>query len=69
MNVTEAVAAMQGATLECLEILEVMRTALPPLEADAGLGPAELPLLRQLIAVVHGAPIAMPFADFVRGVR
>jgi glycerol-3-phosphate dehydrogenase (NAD(P)+) len=65
----DAVAAMQGATLECLEILDVMRSALPVLEARGAIGRSELPLLRQLIDVVQGAPIAMPFTQFVRGDR
>lgn len=66
----DAVAAMQGATLECLEVLDVLRNALPGLEARGVLAPSELPLLRQLIRVVHDeAPIAMPFAAFVRGSR
>jgi glycerol-3-phosphate dehydrogenase (NAD(P)+) len=62
----EAIAAMEGATLECLEILEVLRAALPVLESRGELTPREVPLLRQLIAVaLDGAPIAMPFGDFV----
>jgi glycerol-3-phosphate dehydrogenase (NAD(P)+) len=64
----EAIAAMEGATLECLEILEVLRAALPVLEARGELAPRDLPLLRHLIAVaLEGAPIAMPFGEFVGG--
>jgi glycerol-3-phosphate dehydrogenase (NAD(P)+) len=68
LGVSAAVSAMEGATLECLEILEVLRAALPVLETQEKLGARELPLLRQLIAVaLDGAPIAMPFAEFVGG--
>jgi glycerol-3-phosphate dehydrogenase (NAD(P)+) len=66
LDVSEAISAMDGATLECLEILEVARAALPVLEARGELGARELPLLRQLIAVaLDGTPIAMPFSAFV----
>jgi len=65
-GVADAISAMAGATLECLEILEVLRSALPVLEASGALQASELPLLRQLIAVaLDGAPIAMPFGAFV----
>jgi glycerol-3-phosphate dehydrogenase (NAD(P)+) len=66
LSVPDAVSAMEGATLECLEILEILRAALPALETSGQLGVAELPLLRQLIGVaLEGAPIAMPFSEFV----
>ncbi|MDC3962184.1 NAD(P)H-dependent glycerol-3-phosphate dehydrogenase [Polyangium jinanense] len=61
----EAVARMEGATLECLEILDVMRRALPAYEARGELGPGELPLLRTLITVaLEDAPVEMPFDSF-----
>ena len=60
----EAIAKMEGATLECLEILAVMEAALPSL-ARAGLPASQLPMLRHLIDVaLHGAKVDMPFARF-----
>jgi glycerol-3-phosphate dehydrogenase (NAD(P)+) len=60
----EAIAQMQGATLECLEILEVVRDALPSLGA-AGLTPDELPLFMHLAEIaLDGARVAMPFDRF-----
>ena len=56
---------MEGATLECLEILAVMRKGLSVYEARGELGPGELPLLRQMMAVaLDGAPLSMPFEQF-----
>jgi len=60
LTVPEAIERMQGATLECLEILAVMRQALPSLGGD-------LPLLEHLIEVaLDGKPLAMPFDRFFR---
>ncbi|HEY3234160.1 MAG TPA: 2-dehydropantoate 2-reductase N-terminal domain-containing protein, partial [Polyangiaceae bacterium] len=65
LGVTESTRRMEGATLECLEILAVMRSALPHLESSGALGPRELPLLRHLSAVaLDDAPLDMPFARF-----
>lgn len=62
----EAIARMQGATLECLDILRVLRAALPSL-ADAGLSPDDLPLLVHMMEVaLDGAPVALPFPRFFR---
>ncbi len=60
----EAIARMEGATLECLEILAVLRQA-----AQAGaLGPrgtARLPLLEHMAAVaLDDAPVDLPLARF-----
>jgi glycerol-3-phosphate dehydrogenase (NAD(P)+) len=56
---------MDGATLECLEILRVLRSALPVLEKRGVLGPGDLPLLEHLFAVaLDDSPIAMPFDRF-----
>ena len=61
----EAVRRMQGATLECLDILAVMRKALPALETQGQLRPDELPLLRHMAEVaLDDAPIEMPFKRF-----
>jgi glycerol-3-phosphate dehydrogenase (NAD(P)+) len=63
LPVAEAIERMAGATLECLEILEVMRRALPGL----GIGAAELPLLSHLCEVaLDGAPVALPLSRFFR---
>ncbi len=61
----EAVRRMEGATLECLDILAVMRKALPALEAEGRLRADELPLLRHMAEVaLDDAAIAMPFDRF-----
>ncbi len=61
----EAVRRMQGATLECLDILAVMRKALPALETQGRLRAEELPLLRHMAEVaLDDAPIEMPFERF-----
>jgi glycerol-3-phosphate dehydrogenase (NAD(P)+) len=65
LSVAEAVEAMQGATLECLEIIAVLRQATSALEARGALGKGALPLLDHMAEVVlDGAPIEMPFARF-----
>ena len=65
-STTEAIALMQGATLECLEVLSVLERALGG-PSPAGLQLGSLPLLSHLIAVgLHGAPVDMPFQDFFR---
>lgn len=62
----EAIRRMGGATLECLEILEVCDRFLRG--PDSGvLRPSELPLLCHLIEVgLRGVPVAVPFEDFFR---
>lgn len=66
LGVEESIRRMEGATLECLEILEVMRTALPVLAKRASLTHSELPLLTHMIEVaLDDAPVAMPFESFV----
>jgi glycerol-3-phosphate dehydrogenase (NAD(P)+) len=65
LKAAEAIDRMQGATLECLDILRVLRGALPAFEAAGRLGAAELPLLRHLAEVaLDDAPVAMPFDRF-----
>lgn len=69
VGVREAVARMEGATLECLEILAVMRQALPAYEARGELLGAELPLLRHLMEIaLDDGPVGMPFGAFFQGV-
>ena len=68
LSVSEAVERMEGATLECLDILRVMRVALAALQARGSLGPDELPLLRHLAEVaLDGASVVMPFDRFFQG--
>jgi len=68
LSVAEAVERMQGATLECLDILRVMRNALPSLEARGAITPRELPLLRHMAEVaLDGGNVAVPFERFFGG--
>lgn len=61
----EAIARMQGATLECLEILRTLRAALTSYTERGLLPPGALPLAEHLAAVaLDGAPVEMPFARF-----
>jgi glycerol-3-phosphate dehydrogenase (NAD(P)+) len=61
----ESIRRMAGATLECLEILEMMRRALAGFQERGLVASKELPLLRHLIAVaLDDAPVAVPFAAF-----
>ena len=70
LGVSEAVRRMHGATLECLDILRVVRSALADLQARAALGASELPLLRHMAAVaLDDAPVDMPFSEFFGGRR
>ena len=68
VGLSEAVARMEGATLECLEILQVMRAALSGYEARGELGASELPLLRHLMSVaLDDEPVRVPFGAFFGG--
>ena len=68
LGVDESVRRMQGATLECLDILRVMRSALQGFEARGAIGPRELPLLRHMAAVaLDDAAVDMPFSEFFGG--
>jgi len=62
----EAVLAMEGATLECLEILASMREALD--QGSVGrLRRADVPLLSHLVEVaLEGRPVDVPLARFFR---
>lgn len=65
LSLEEAVKEMQGATLESLDILQVMAQALPRLEAQGRVQPEELPLLRHLLGIVtQGQRVQMPFERF-----
>jgi glycerol-3-phosphate dehydrogenase (NAD(P)+) len=64
----EAIVRMEGATLECLEILAVAREATPRLVADGTLPQGALPLLEHLAAIaLDGAAIDFPLARFFEG--
>jgi glycerol-3-phosphate dehydrogenase (NAD(P)+) len=68
VGLSEAVARMEGATLECLEILQVMRAALSGYEARGELGARELPLLRHLMSVaLDDEAVRVPFGAFFGG--
>ena len=67
LGLAGALERMQGATLECREILAVMRIALPLLAAAGQISPASLPLLDHLAGVaLDGDPVAVPFERFFR---
>jgi glycerol-3-phosphate dehydrogenase (NAD(P)+) len=60
----EAIGAMEGATLECLEILAVMEAAFRG-GALGSLDERDLPLLHHMFAVaLHGAPVRLPLERF-----
>lgn len=63
----EAIRRMHGATLECLEILAVLRRALDEFVRLGRSAPEDFPLARHLAAVaLDDAPVAMPFERFFR---
>ena len=65
LSPAEAEAEMKGATLECLEVLRVVRNAIASYSEAGKLGHHELPLLRHLAEVaLDGAPVAFPFDHF-----
>jgi glycerol-3-phosphate dehydrogenase (NAD(P)+) len=60
-----AIERMQGATLECLEILAVMRAIVAEFERRGALGRTELPLLRELCRIaLDSAPVDLPLDRF-----
>ncbi|RYZ06747.1 MAG: glycerol-3-phosphate dehydrogenase [Myxococcales bacterium] len=65
LSLEQAIAKMEGATLECLEILRELDLALQSWDASGATRPEELPLLRHLADVaLRGAAVAMPFERF-----
>lgn len=64
LSLQDAVARMEGVTLECLEILDTMRRALDSFDTRGITDPKELPLLRHLCEVAQGKPLDMPFERF-----
>lgn len=68
LDLDEAVERMSGATLECLEIIAVVRPAVRSLRAEGRLGSDELPLFDHLAEVVlERAPVALPLERFFGG--
>ena len=62
-----AIAAMNGATLECLEILETLRTGLSALQAAGQLGRHDLPLLDHMFEVaLEDHLVQIPYQCFFR---
>jgi glycerol-3-phosphate dehydrogenase (NAD(P)+) len=62
-----AIAAMNGATLECLEILETLRHGLSTLVRRGKIQDSALPFLTHLMDVaLDDAPVAIPYARFFR---
>ena len=67
LSVDEAVEKMDGATLECLDIIAALMDGLPTLSA-AGVSKSDLPLLMHMADVVqNGAPVSVPFDAFFGG--
>jgi glycerol-3-phosphate dehydrogenase (NAD(P)+) len=65
LSLPEAIEKMDGATLECLEVLRELDQALRHLDEHGKTSPSELPLLRHLTDVaLRGAAVAMPFSSF-----
>jgi glycerol-3-phosphate dehydrogenase (NAD(P)+) len=62
-----AIAAMNGATLECLEILETLRAGLSTSQAAGRLGRRELPLLDHMLEVaLEDRPVQIPYQRFFK---
>lgn len=67
LSLAEAIEKMEGATLECLEVLRELAAALERFDELGRTLPSELPLLRHLADVaLRGAAVAMPFERFGR---
>jgi glycerol-3-phosphate dehydrogenase (NAD(P)+) len=68
LPLAQAIEKMEGATLECLEVLRELDLALQSFDASGKTRSSELPLLRHLADVaLRGAPVtALPFSRFGR---
>ncbi|MES1175912.1 MAG: hypothetical protein ABUL62_16445 [Myxococcales bacterium] len=65
-----AIAAMNGATLECLEILETLRAGLTVFESVGKLARGELPFLDHMLSVaLDDQPVSIPYGSFFRELR
>lgn len=64
---TGAIAAMNGATLECLEILETLRAGLSEKERRGGFSWADLPFLSHMLDVaLDDRPVNIPYQRFFK---
>jgi glycerol-3-phosphate dehydrogenase (NAD(P)+) len=62
-----AIAAMNGATLECLEILQTLRTGLTQMEGQRGFRLADLPFLSHMLEVaLDDRPVDIPYQRFFK---
>ncbi|HYP74312.1 MAG TPA: hypothetical protein VER12_00065 [Polyangiaceae bacterium] len=63
-----AIAAMNGATLECLEILETLRAGLSKMQSSGGgLALSELPFLSHMLEVaLEDRPVDIPYQRFFK---
>jgi glycerol-3-phosphate dehydrogenase (NAD(P)+) len=67
MGRQRAIAAMQGATLECLEILETLRAGLAVFEATGKLERGALPFLDHMLSVaLDDQPVLIPYGSFFK---
>ncbi|MEM9696354.1 MAG: hypothetical protein AAGA56_27670, partial [Myxococcota bacterium] len=67
VGLEQAIANMEGATLECLEILAEMRRAMAFWREEGTLHEDDLPLLDHLASVaLDDAPVALPLSRFFR---
>ena len=65
LGVSEAIARMAGATLECLDIIAVLREAMHGWQRQGELRPGQLPLLEHMAAVVlDGQRVCLPLGSF-----
>ena len=65
-----AISAMNGATLECLEILETLRAGLSDLEQMNQFSPSDLPFLSHMLEVaLDDRPVDIPYQRFFRAPR
>ena len=65
-----AIAAMNGATLECLEILETLRAGLSDLEKKGQFLFSEFPFLAHMLEVaLDDRPVDIPYRQFFRAPR
>jgi glycerol-3-phosphate dehydrogenase (NAD(P)+) len=66
-----AISAMNGATLECLEILQTLRTGLSHMEQKSkGVSLADFPFLRHMLEVaLDDRPVDIPYQQFFKALR
>jgi len=67
LSVPAAIEKMEGATLECIDIIRVFCGAFEAMSKQGRLGQKDLPMMRHLGEVVLGhKPLSMPFAKFFK---